>query len=387
MKKLLALLLSICMLLSVFTGCAAVADDTPSNEAPAVAETPVSEEPADVPAEEEAAPPEMIEFTDSLGRVVELPAGITRVAPSGSVASMIMSAIAPEYMVCISSGVSAAQLQYLPQELAGLPETGQLYGSKATLNLEQLLACEPEVIIDLGDKKGDMVEELDALQEQVGLPVIFIEADLTHMADAYRTLGALLDGKAARGEALGAFIAQTIAMAEENSAKITEEERLRVMYTAGTDGLGTNAKGSIQAAVLEMVGAENAIVVEDVSNKGGGNQIDLEQLYNADPDVIVFGADAIYDTVADDPAWREVRAIASGSYAEIPSLPYNWLSNPPSFNMVLGVWWLGNLLYPQYYDYDMAEKTQEIFKLFWNYDLSGEEARQMLANSTLKDTP
>lgn len=384
MKKLLALLLSICMLLSIFTGCAAaVADDTPSNEVPAVAETPVAEEPADVPAEEEAAQPEMIEFTDSLGRVVELPAGITCVAPSGSVASMIMSAIAPEYMVCISSGVSAAQLQYLPQELAGLPETGQLYGSKATLNLEQLLACEPEVIIDLGDIKGDMAEELDALQEQVGLPVIFIEADLTHMADAYRTLGALLDGKAARGEALGAFIAQTIAMAEENSAKITEEERLRVMYTAGTDGLGTNAKGSIQAAVLEMVGAENAIVVEDVSNKGGGNQIDLEQLYNADPDVIVFGADAIYDTVADDPAWREVRAIASGSYAEIPSLPYNWLSNPPSFNMVLGVWWLGNLLYPQYYDYDMTAKLQEIFQLFWDCTLSQEDAAAMLLRASL----
>ena len=41
----------------------------------------------------------------------------------------------------------------------------------------------------------------------------------------------------------------------------------------------------------------------------------------------------------------------------------------------------------QIYDYDMAEKTQEIFQLFWDYDLSGEEARQMLANSTLKDTP
>ena len=38
-------------------------------------------------------------------------------------------------------------------------------------------------------------------------------------------------------------------------------------------------------------------------------------------------------------------------------MPYNWLSNPPSLNMLLGIWWLGNLLYPQYYDYDMAEKN------------------------------
>ncbi|MFR1991131.1 MAG: hypothetical protein ACLS3C_14135 [Oscillospiraceae bacterium] len=52
--------------------------------------------------------------------------------------------------------------------------------------------------------------------------------------------------------------------------------------------------------------------------------------------------------------------------------------------MLLGVWWLGNLLYPQYYAYDMVEKTQEMFRLLWNYDLTAEDARAMLANSTLK---
>ena len=79
-----------------------------------------------------------------------------------------------------------------------------------------------------------------------------------------------------------------------------------------------------------------------------------------------------------------LRAIEAGRYYEIPSMPYNWLSNPPSLNMLLGVWWLGNLLYPQYYAYDMVEKTQEMFRLLWNYDLTAEDARAMLANSTLK---
>lgn len=34
-----------------------------------------------------------------------------------------------------------------------------------------------------------MAADLDALQRQIGMPVIFIEADLPHMAEAYRTLG------------------------------------------------------------------------------------------------------------------------------------------------------------------------------------------------------
>ena len=189
------------------------------------------------------------------------------------------------------------------------------------------------------------------------------------------------------GQELADLVDRTTTMAAENSAKITDDMRVRAMYTTGEDGLGTNAAGSIQAQVLDLMGIENAAVVEDVSNKGGGNPINLEQLYRFDPDVILFTAGSTYSTAADDEAWQPLRAIEEGDFYEIPSMPYNWLSNPPSLNMLLGIWWLGNLLYPQYYDYDMVEKTQEIFRLFWDYDLSGEEARQMLANSTLKDTP
>lgn len=40
-------------------------------------------------------------------------------------------------------------------------------------------------------------------------------------------------------------------------------------------------------------------------------------------------------------------------------------------NRVLGIWWLGNLLYPELYDYDMAQVAQEYYGLFWHYDLDG----------------
>ena len=297
---------------------------------------------------------------------------------------MILAAIAPECMVTINAAPSESQIAFLPANLAALPETGQMYGSKANLNLETLLAADPQVVIDLGDKKGDMAEDLDALQEQIGIPVIFIEADLPHMAEAFRTLGGLLSGKADRSEFLAALVDRTTTMAEENAAKITDDMRVRVMYTTGEDGLGTNAAGSMQAQVLDMVGVENAVVVEDVSNKGGGNIISLEQLYNFDPDVILFSDGSIYDTVADDSAWSQLTAISTGKYYEVPSSPYNWLSGPPSMNMILGVWWLGNLIYPEIYDYDMETMTQELYKTLWGYELSSEEVTALLGNSTLK---
>ncbi len=327
---------------------------------------------------------EKILFTDSLGREVELPARITRIAPSGSVATMILATIAPEYMVSVSEDIDNVKGKYLSDFLDDLPAAGQLYGGKSSISPESLLACDAQIIIDLGDRKNGMAEELNALQEQVGIPVIFLEADLMHMEQMYRALGMILDGKKERGAELADFASQTLAMAKEKRALIAADESVRVMFTAGADGLGTNAKGSTQAQVIELVGAENAILVEDVINKGGGNLINLEQLYLFDPDVILFSPDSYYAAAADDAAWQQLTAVRNGEFYEIPDEPYNWMANPPSINMLLGVWWLGNLIYPQYYDYDMGEKAQEIFRTLWNYELSGEETAALLANSTLK---
>ena len=351
-KKLFALLLALALVCGSLSGCAS---------------------------ERQTAPAEpTVPFTDSLGRTVDIPETLTRVAPSGTVASMFLATIAPEYMTTINATPSSSQYKYLDPRLIDLPTTGQMYGSKSTLNLESILTSGAQVVIDLGDKKDNMAADLDALQRQIGMPVIFIEADLPHMAEAYRTLGKILSGKESRGEELAAFVDETVSLAEENAAKIQDSERISVLYTSGSSGLNTNAKGSIQAQVLDLMGIENAAVVEDVSNKGGGNVISLEQLYNFDPDVILFADGSIYDTVTDDSAWSQLTAISTGKYYEVPCSPYSWLSGPPSMNMILGVWWLGNLLYPEVYDYDMTAKAQEIYKVFWNYDLTAEEAAAML---------
>lgn len=352
--------IAILLLLCLLAGCAAGIEDAAGKDA------------------------DTIVFTDSCNRQVKLPASITRIAPSGAVATMILSTIAPEYLVSVSGSPSSSQYRYLPEELIKLPTTGQLYGSKSTINLEALLSAGPQVIIDLGDPKDGIDKDMDALQKQTRIPTIFIRADLDHIADAYRALGIILSGKGERGEEIAAFIDETITMARANAAKIYEEDRISVMYTTGTSGLNTNAQGSIQSQVLDLVGVKNAVVVNEFSNKGGGNTIGMEQLYRFDPDMILFTTGSVYSSAASDQAWSRLSAIKNDAFYEIPGLPYNWMSNPPSLNMILGIWWLGNLAYPDIYDYDMKEKAKEFYLLFWNYNLTDEEAAAMLANSTIK---
>ena len=246
MKKLLALLLAAVMVFSL-AACGAETPAPAAMEAPTVTEAPAeTETPAD-PTEESAA--ETVSFTDSTGRAVELPANITKIAPSGPVATMILAAFAPEKLVCTGTNIGDDQAAFLYEGLSDLPMTGQLYGGKATFNLEELLATGAEVIIDLGDFKKSIADDLTALQEQTGLPCIFLEADLAHMADAFRSLGTIL-GKEERGEELARLVEETMTMAAENSAKITEDQMVSVLYSSGSDPLGTRVPPRRRSSAL-----------------------------------------------------------------------------------------------------------------------------------------
>lgn len=321
-------------------------------------------------------------FRDDAGRSVTVPAEITRIAASGGTSQMILMTLVPELLIGLASSPSTAQMPYFPEEMRTLPTFGQFYGNKANLNMESLIAAEPQIIIDLGDAKENIIDDMDGIQEQTGIPTVFIDATLENLPQAYRTLGKLLNC-AQRAEELAVYLEETLAMAAENTAKLPQSARKRVMFGTGSTGLACNAEGSLQADVLPFVGAVNAIRTDEISNRNGGTTVNLEEVYVCDPDVILLSAGGPYDTLTQS-EWSELRAVKSGSYYEIPNLPYDWMSAPPSINRVIGIYWLGNLLYPDLYDYDMVAEAQRFYRLFWHYELSEAEAEQLLSRSTLK---
>ena len=223
---------------------------------------------------------------------------------------------------------------------------------------------------------------MDALQEQVGIPVILIEANIDQNPAAYRTLGELL-GEEERAEELASYCEEVIAEAQEKAATIPEEDRVRVYY-GQDDGLSTILSGTIHSQIYELIGAEIVVDADNAQVQQGGGTVSMEQFLAWDPDVIMFVDGSIYDTVADDPTWSALTAIQNGSYYEIPTEPYNWLGRPPGPNRMIGVRWLGNLLYPDLYDYDIEQEVKDYFSLFYRYELSDEEVESLLANSTLK---
>ena len=134
-------------------------------------------------------------ITDSAGRQVELPAEITRIAPSGSTAQMILMPVAYDLLVGLSSSPSTAQMSYFPEEMRDLPTFGQFYGSKANLNMEALIDAEPQLIVDLGDAKENVRGDMDGIQKQTGITFVFVTHDQEEALSMSDTVVVMSEGK------------------------------------------------------------------------------------------------------------------------------------------------------------------------------------------------
>ena len=316
-------------------------------------------------------------FTDSVGREVEVPAQIDKVALSGPMAQIVLFALCPDKLVGVSNAWSTEAEQYLDEKYFTMPEIGQLYGGKGELNPETLLQSGAQIVIDVGEPKGSIAEDLDALQEQTGIPFVHITATTETTGDAYRMLGDLLNMKD-EAETLAAYCEKVYDRTVSIAGSV---EKANVLYVTGDAGQNVIASGSYHAEILDLL-TNNLAVVDDPSSKGTGNEVSMEQILTWNPDVVVFAPESIYATVQDDAAWQSVTAIKNGAYYEVPFGPYNWMGFPPSVQRYLGMMWLSKVLYPDAtVQYDLFDDVHEYYELFYHCDLTRAQYDALVANS------
>ena len=315
-------------------------------------------------------------FTDSVGREVTVPQSVEKVAISGPLAQIVVFALAPDKLVGIANQWDASAEQFLATEYYQLPLLGQLYGGKGEMNLETLLEAAPDVVIDVGEPKGNVAEDLDALSEQTGIPFVHISAYTDSMDVTYTMLGELL-GMQEEAKVLADYCKNTY---ERTVALANSVEKVNMLYVTGEAGLNVIAQGSYHSEVIDLL-CNNLAVVDSPSSKGTGNEVDMEQILNWNPDVVIFADGSIYATVGDDPLWQNITAIKNNAYYEVPVGPYNWMGFPPSVQRLLGMMWMGKLLYPDAADYDLYTEVAQYFDLFYHCEITKEQYDALMANS------
>ena len=319
-------------------------------------------------------------FTDSLGRSVPLPHTIDSIAITGPLSQVYILPLAGDLLVGVSQRYGGDAEKYLPREILEKTEIGQLYGGKGEMDLEGLLSVMPDLVIDIGEPKESMEEDLDGLWDQTGIPFIHIDATVRTAPEAYRTLGKLL-GREEQAEELARWLEETYAAITAMVERVDADgARKTVLYCLGDKGTNVIARGSFHGETIQML-ADNQAVLEDVAAKGTGNEVDLEQLLLWDPEYILFAPDSCFHAVGGDPQWQQLSAVKAGKVYLTPAAPYGWLSSPPAVQRYLGMLWLGALLYPEYAEYDLQEEVTEYYELFYHCDLTDEMYAELTDNA------
>ena len=311
-------------------------------------------------------------FVDDLGREVVLPSEISRIAPSGSNAQVIVFQLAPEKLVGLASKLGQEEKSIYPEYTHDLPAFGTLYGKKANLNKETLILADPDVVIDVGDIKGSveqMAGELDDVSKDVGVPVIFIEANMDNYPEVFRKLGKLL-GFEERGEQLARYYEDAVAEIE----KYSTGKKPTVYITSSNDGLEAIIAGKSHAQCAEKAGAD-VVVTSSLANSNGS--ISLETLYQLDPEYIFAYTEEGYRTITTASDWAGLQAVSNGNVYLVPSMPHGFIDSPVCSNRIIGLWYLASVFYPQA-GIDIVERTREFYRLFYRADITEPQARHIL---------
>ena len=366
MKRMAVLLLALTMILTLL-GCGQVQDTTPDD---ASTDT------------------DTVTVTDMIGREVTVaPGSYQRVVCIGAGALRMYSYIGDTALLCgvedidnttltdrpkMFDGVARPYVLAYGDVFAALPSCGVGGPNAQAAEAEKILACQPDIIIS----EYEDVEKADALQQQVGVPVITLRAGVDGVfAEAFsgslRLLGQLF-GREDRAEELISFIEAETAEITRRTADVAEADKPGV-YICGLGNWGTtnHLMTSQSYAAFRVANIRNA-VTDLGTNAVQAIEAEKFAALGDSIDVMLIDAAAVKNIAPlyqEDPALLDTcRAWQTGQvYLEMAYNAYY-----TNYEIALAnAWFAAKCVYPDLFaDVDMTTKTNEITKSFLGQELA-----------------
>ena len=380
MKRIVSLLLA---LMTVVSLCACGKQEVAEVQTEATAAT---DDPEIVAATESAE----VTITDMIGREVTIvPGSYKRVVCIGAGALRMYSYIGDVALLCGVEDIDNTTLSERPkmfdsvarpyvlaygETVNTLPSCGVGGPMAQAAEAEKILSCNPDIVIS----EFEDVEKEDALQEQLGVPVVTLKAGSKGVFDdafygSMELLGKVL-GEEEKAVALNSYVQEQAAEISARTADITEEDKPSV-YVCGLGNWGTtdHLMTAEKYVSFEIANVKN--VLSDTGTQGI-QPIEEEKFVSigADMDMIIMDAAAVKNIkplYAEDPTMFDTCAAWQTGEVYL-EMAYN--AYYTNFEIALiNTWFIAKTVYPEAFaDIDMTAKTNEVTQAFYGMDLADE---------------
>lgn len=374
MKRCLALMLAVLLMVSAFAGCGK-SNQPAKEEAPA--QQPAQESAA-APKEETAAAHEEAAtrvITDMYGREVEIPTTINSIICTGGMCLRFVSylqlqdkLVGIEKMELNSLGTVKRDYAFPIQDvIKDLPAIAEGGGASYKAFPEEIIRVNPDVI--LTTYQPDAVEQL---AKETGLPVVAVSWDIAHntsenLFKSLRFLAELFDCQERCDEVI-----DYVTKCEEdlnNRTKDIPDSEKKTVYTGAVTFSGGHGLAGTSANFYPFT-AVNALNVADQTGQTSTFEVDLEKVLEWDPDVIFLdpsNMNLVNEEYANNPAFfQSLKAVQNGDvYSMISFITY-------SMNMtycIMDAYYVGTVLFPeQFSDVDLEQISRETMTVMHGVD-------------------
>lgn len=320
---------------------------------------------------------------DHTGREIEIPAEINRIVissllPLPSVYSLFEGSA--EKLVGIHpSSMAAAENSILPKVVPDILDVNTDFLQGGELNIEELLNLKPDVVF----YSANNTEEYEKLAA-AGIPAVGFSTSnwdfdcVATFENWVKLLGEVLgqEDKAAGIADYGHQVYDEV-QAVLNGAGDIEKPRVLILFNYANGVIKTSGSNFFGQYWIESTGGIN--VAADLT---GTPEINMEQIYEWDPDIIYitnfspYLPEDLYDNTIEGHDWSSVKAVKEGKVYKFPLGMYRWF--PPASDTPLVLRWLAQKNQPQLFaDVDMEQEVRTYYERFYNVALSDENITQI----------
>ena len=234
-----------------------------------------------------------------------------------------------------------------------------------SLNKETLLSLDPDVIIAKTCGPAPDFTGID-------VPVVWIDTASLSNIDAALTLIGDVRNKHSRATELVGYVQQKRNAILDATCDIPAADH-ETMYLSGSAPLKTFAGGKFHEEWANGAGCD--LVSADLAGSYKPT-VSIETIIDWDPELIILSHNLCTSDVTGDPAWQDINAVEHGHVYCIPRFVGDWASPVPE--SVLGMMWIANGTYHDCVNFDMVQETEDFYDLFYNYDMTDDEACELM---------
>lgn len=319
-------------------------------------------------------------IVDSAGREVVVPTDAEDIAIlyayAGHVTALLDRA---EDLVAVVSGTKRDTL--MQEKIPNVDDLPEPYAAGA-INIEELILSDPDIIFVRTENISDQ-GEIDKL-DSCGIPYVVIEySNIEEQLHTIEIMGIALDAED-RSEAYIQYYEETIAMVEERTADLAEEDKV-LAYHSVNEVTRTDIIGTISYEVLDIAGIKNVVTEEDnLSMDNGKAYTTVEQIYLWDPDVILSTEPTATDYFNEEEVFAALDAVVEGEVYQLP-VGISRFAHTGSIETPLAILYISQLFYPELYeDIDMDQEIYDFYLEFFDVELSEEDLACIYAGEGMR---